>query len=107
MDLLARRVRQAFRGGHQAWAQGTYWPFQTAVALHLAPLARGIGPGNEVLVPNLTFAATINTVIQAGATPVIVDGDPQFGNMDPAAAAAAINGRTKAICRYTSTASRP
>lgn len=67
------------------------------VALHLALLALGIGPGDEVLVPNLTFAATINTVIQAGATPVIVDVDAQSWNMDPAAAAAAINARTKAI----------
>src|SRR5579885_281488 len=45
------------------------------VALHLALLALGVGPGDEVLVPDLTFAATINTVIQAGATPVIVDVD--------------------------------
>lgn len=67
------------------------------VALHLAVLALGIGPGDEVLVPNLTFAATINTVIQAGATPVIVDVDPQSWNMDPAAAAAAVTPRTKAI----------
>lgn len=67
------------------------------VALHLAVLALGIGPGDEVLVPNLTFAATINTVIQAGATPVIVDVDPHSWNIDPAAAAAAITPRTKAI----------
>ncbi|MBV8536002.1 MAG: aminotransferase class I/II-fold pyridoxal phosphate-dependent enzyme [Alphaproteobacteria bacterium] len=67
------------------------------VALHLALVALGIGPGHEVLVPNLTFAATINTVIQAGATPVIVDVDPRSWNMDPAAAAAAVTSRTKAI----------
>lgn len=67
------------------------------VALHLALLALGVGPGDEVLVPNLTFAATINTVIQAGATPVIVDVDPDSWNMDPAAAAAAVTPRTKAI----------
>lgn len=67
------------------------------VALHLALLALGVGAGDEVLVPNLTFAATINTVIQAGATPVMVDVDPQSWNMDPAAAAAAVTPRTKAI----------
>jgi perosamine synthetase len=67
------------------------------VALHLALLALGVGPGDEVLVPDLTFAATINTVIQAGATPVIVDVDRKSWNMDPAAAAAAITPRTKAI----------
>ncbi len=67
------------------------------VALHLALVALGVGPGDEVLVPNLTFAATINTVIQTGATPVIVDVDQRSWNMDPAAAAAAVNQRTKAI----------
>lgn len=67
------------------------------VALHLALLALGVGPGDEVIVPNLTFAATINTVIQAGATPVIVDVDPHSWNMDPAATAAAVTARTKAI----------
>jgi perosamine synthetase len=67
------------------------------VALHLALLALGVGPGDEVIVPDLTFAATINTVIQAGATPVIVDVDRRSWNIDPAAAAAAITPRTKAI----------
>ena len=43
------------------------------VAIHLALLALGIGPGDEVIVPDLTFAATINTVIMTGATPLIVD----------------------------------
>lgn len=67
------------------------------VAIHLALLALGIGPGDEVIVPDLTFAATINTVIQTGATPVIVDVDRHSWNMDPAAAAAAVTPRTKAI----------
>jgi perosamine synthetase len=67
------------------------------VALHLALLALGVGPGDEVIVPDLTFAATINTVIQAGATPVIVDVDRKSWNIDPTAVAAAITPRTKAI----------
>ena len=67
------------------------------VAIHLALLALGIGPGDEVIVPDLTFAATINTVIQAGATPVVVDVDRRSWNIDPAAAASAITPRTKAI----------
>lgn len=67
------------------------------VALHLALVALGIGPGDEVLVPDLTFAATINTVIQTGATPVIVDVDRASWNMDPVAAADAITPRTRAI----------
>ena len=66
-------------------------------ALHLALAALGIGPGDEVIVPDLTFAATINTVIHAGATPVIVDVDRRTWNMDPAAVEAALSPRTRAI----------
>ena len=67
------------------------------VALHLALAALGIGPGDEVIVPDLTFAATINAVLHAGATPVIVDVDPATWNLDPTAAASAITPRTRAI----------
>jgi perosamine synthetase len=67
------------------------------VALHLALAAFGIGPGDEVIVPDLTFAATINAVLYAGAVPVIVDVDPATWNMDPAAVAAAITPRTRAL----------
>jgi perosamine synthetase len=67
------------------------------VALHLALAAYGIGPGDEVIVPDLTFAATINAVLYTGATPVIVDVAPDTWNMDPDAVAAAITPRTKAI----------
>ena len=67
------------------------------VAIHLALVALGIGPGDEVIVPDLTFAATINSVIHAGATPVLVDVDPATWNLDPAATAAAITPRTRAI----------
>ncbi len=67
------------------------------VALHLALAAYGIGPGDEVIVPDLTFAATINAVIYTGATPVIVDVAPDTWNMDPDSVAAAITPRTKAI----------
>ena len=67
------------------------------VALHLAVAAFGIGPGDEVIVPDLTFAATLNAVIYTGATPVLVDVSPDTWNMDPEAVAAAITPRTKAI----------
>ncbi|HEX2116898.1 MAG TPA: aminotransferase class I/II-fold pyridoxal phosphate-dependent enzyme [Alphaproteobacteria bacterium] len=67
------------------------------VALHLALKAFEIGPGDEVIVPDLTFAATINSVLHAGATPVIVDVDPLTWNIDPAAIAAVITPRTRAI----------
>jgi perosamine synthetase len=66
-------------------------------ALHLALTALGIGPGDEVIVPDLTFGATANVVIHAGATPVFVDIDPITWCIDTKAIAAAITPRTKAI----------
>ncbi|MHB8634085.1 MAG: DegT/DnrJ/EryC1/StrS family aminotransferase [Thermoplasmatota archaeon] len=66
-------------------------------ALHTALKAIGIGPGDEVLVPPITFVATANAVVHCGARPVFVDVDPETLLMDPVAAAAAVTGRTKAI----------
>ena len=66
-------------------------------ALHLAVLALGIGPGDEVLVPAYTFPATANVVALAGATPVLVDVDPLTMNVSPEAAHAAVTPRTRAI----------
>lgn len=65
--------------------------------LHLALVALGIGPGDEVIVPDWTFTATIEVVCHAGATPVIVDVDEKTLNIDSEALSAAINERTKAI----------
>lgn len=66
-------------------------------ALHLALLALDIGPGDEVIVPSFTFAATANSVAITGATPVFVDIDPVTFCIDPTAARAAITPRTRAI----------
>ncbi len=66
-------------------------------ALHLALLALGVGPGDEVLVPAFTFIATAEVVIYCGATPVFVDIDPQTYALDPDAAGAVVTSRTKAI----------
>jgi perosamine synthetase len=66
-------------------------------ALHLALLALGIGAGDEVIVPDLTFAATINAVCYCGAKPVIVDVDPVRWTMSPETIEPAITSRTKAI----------
>jgi perosamine synthetase len=66
-------------------------------ALHLALLALGVGPGDEVIVPTLSFIATANAVTYCGAKPVFVDSDPRNWNIDPEAVAAAITPRTRAI----------
>ena len=66
-------------------------------ALHMAFLAAGIGPGDEVIVPSFSFAATANSVALTGATPVFVDIEIDHFNVDPAAIEAAITPRTKGI----------
>jgi dTDP-4-amino-4,6-dideoxygalactose transaminase len=65
--------------------------------LHLALEALGIGPGDEVIVPTLTFTATAEVVRYLGAHPVFVDADPVTLNLDLAAVEAAIGPRTRAI----------
>ncbi|MES9536460.1 MULTISPECIES: DegT/DnrJ/EryC1/StrS family aminotransferase [unclassified Actinomadura] len=66
-------------------------------ALHLGLMALGIGPGDEVIVPSFTFAATANVVRLVGAEPVFVDIEPGSFNVDPDAVAAAVGPRTAAI----------
>lgn len=65
--------------------------------LHLGLLAAGVGPGDEVIVPSFTFAATGNSVALTGAAPVFADIEPDTFTLDPAAVAAAITPRTKGI----------
>jgi dTDP-4-amino-4,6-dideoxygalactose transaminase len=67
------------------------------VALHLALLAVGIGPGDEVITPSHTFIASANAIRQCGGVPVFVDIEPDGFNIDPEAIVPAITARTKAI----------
>jgi perosamine synthetase len=66
-------------------------------ALHLSLLALGIGPGDEVIIPSMTFIATANAILHAGATPVFVEVHPRTVNIDPQSVEDAITPRTKAI----------
>ena len=66
-------------------------------ALHAAMYALGIGPGDEVIVPPMTFAASANCVLYQRGTPVFADVEPGTLLLDPAAAEAAVTPRTKAI----------
>ena len=77
-------------------------PYAVAVsscttALHLALIALGIKPGDEVLCPSLSFVATANAIAYAGATPVFVDIESTTYNIDPTCVEKAITARTKAI----------
>lgn len=86
----------------QAMRGYTGAPYSAAVAsctaaLHLSMVVGGIGPGDEVITTALTFAATANSIIHAGAVPVLVDVERDTMNIDPAAIEAAITPRTRAI----------
>jgi len=65
--------------------------------LHLGLLASGVGPGDEVIVPSFTFAATANSVAITGATPVFADIEPDHFCLDPGSVEAAVTERTRAI----------
>jgi perosamine synthetase len=66
-------------------------------ALHMALLVLGIGPGDEVIVPSLSFIATANAVRYVGAKPVFAEADPRTYNLDPVDAERRITARTRAI----------
>jgi perosamine synthetase len=66
-------------------------------ALHLALVAAGVGPGDEVLCPSFTFIATANAVLHTGAIPVFVDIDPKTYNTTPELLEAAITPKTRAL----------
>lgn len=92
------RVRQF----EEAFAAYVGAPYAVALnsctaALHLSLLAFEIGPGDEVVTTPLTFCATANVIIHAGATPRFADIDPETWNLSPAAAAAAVTPRTRAL----------
>ncbi len=67
------------------------------VALHAALVALGIGPGDEIIVPTLTYIASVNAITYTGATPVFADSLPDSWQIDPKDAAKRITPRTKGV----------
>jgi dTDP-4-amino-4,6-dideoxygalactose transaminase len=91
VEALQAELAQRLRVRHAiALANGTD-------ALHLALRAAGIGAGDEVITTPFTFVATASAIVHAGARPVFADIDPRSFNLDPAAVAAAITPRTRAL----------
>ena len=86
----------------EAFAEAVEAPYAAAVSsgtagLHLLCVAAGVGPGEEVITSPYSFVASANCAIYEGATPVFVDIDPRTLNLDPAAVAAAVTERTRAV----------
>jgi dTDP-4-amino-4,6-dideoxygalactose transaminase len=92
----SRQFEQEF-GAYLGGGVETISVNSATAGLHLALEALGIGPGDEVIVPTLTFTATAEVVRYLGAQPVFVDADPHTLNIQAAAIEAAITPRTKAI----------
>jgi perosamine synthetase len=82
----------AYVGSRQAVAVSS-----GTAALHAAVAAAGIGPGDEVILPPITFVASANAVVYQGATPVFADVDPETLLLDPVSVEAKLTPRTKAI----------
>ncbi|MBI4488754.1 MAG: DegT/DnrJ/EryC1/StrS aminotransferase family protein [Deltaproteobacteria bacterium] len=91
VDLFEKRL-QSYLGGPDvvAVSSGT-------AGLHLALLAAGIGPGDEVITSTMTFAATANAIVLCGAKPVLVDCDPDTLNIDVEAVESKISRNTRAV----------
>jgi dTDP-4-amino-4,6-dideoxygalactose transaminase len=95
---LGARVEQF----EQAFAAYKHAPHAAAVssgtaAIHLALLAMGVGPGDEVIAPAMTFCSTIHSIVHTGARPILIDCDRRTLNIDPAQIASRITPQTKAI----------
>ncbi|MFB3066703.1 MAG: DegT/DnrJ/EryC1/StrS family aminotransferase [Planctomycetota bacterium] len=93
------RFEHAFAGykGVAGGVPGAVAVSSCSAALHLSLLASGIGPGDEVITTPLTFCATLNAILHAGATPVLADVDPHTQNLDPEQVERHVTERTRGI----------
>lgn len=91
---VARFEREfaAYKGSEHAVAVNS-----CTAALHVSLVAAGLGPGDEVITTPLTFCATVNAILHAGATPVLADVEPDSMNLDPRSVEAVLSDRTRAI----------
>ena len=92
-----RTVRFAEAFGRYTGASHALAVSSCTAALHLALVAVGIGPGDEVITTSMTFCATVNVILHCGATPVLVDCDPRTMNIDLEQVRARITSRTRAV----------
>ncbi|HEY8519417.1 MAG TPA: DegT/DnrJ/EryC1/StrS family aminotransferase [Gammaproteobacteria bacterium] len=88
---------QAFAAFKGADSAQTCAVASCTAALHLSLIAAGVGAGDEVITTPLTFCATVNAIVHAGATPVLADVDPVTMNLSPSAVAERVGPRTRAI----------
>lgn len=100
LDAGTGRLRGRGTGGDGTGGDGTGGALGVSsctAALHLAMLTCGVGPGDEVITTPMTFIASANAILYAGATPVFVDVDPATGLLAPERVAAAVTERTRAV----------
>src|ERR1019366_10213603 len=93
-EIVTRFGRDFAAYQHWAFAVST---FNGTVSLEMMFAVAGIGPGDEVIVPAISFVSTATAVSRSGATPVFADIEPDTFNLDPERVAAAIGPRTRAI----------
>ena len=99
MDFVLGPNLRAFEAEYAAYCQTKYaiGVANGTDALYLALRACGVGPGDEVITVSHSFIATVEAIVQLGATPVYVDVDPETYTLDPERLSAALSARTRAI----------